>query len=93
MRNTSKRATRNDWDPEDVKAAVHKVPGGSFAALARDHGYTASAFSVALRQPWPAVEAIIARFLGLAPWEVWPSRYTKRTPNTRPWRRRSERAA
>lgn len=76
-----------DQHPEDVKAAIRKR-GQSLAALAEEHGYHHSACGRALRHPWPAVEAIIARALGEAPQAIWPSRYDAQgRPLSRPKRR------
>lgn len=65
---------RPDWHPEDVKAAVRKT-GTTLTALALAHGLSESAVRMALRRPWPRVEALIARHLGRRPQEIWPSRY------------------
>lgn len=66
-----------DWHPEDVKAAVRKT-GVSLTALAIQHGLSESAVRMTLRQPWPRVEAIIAKHLGQKPQAIWPSRYDAR---------------
>lgn len=63
-----------DWHHEDVKAAVRKS-GTSLKALSEQHDYEASACRRALRRPWPAVEAIIAKAIGRTPQAIWPSRY------------------
>lgn len=66
-----------DWHPEDVKAAVRKS-GTSLTALALTHGLSESAVRRALIQPWPNVQAIIAKHLGRKPQDIWPSRYDAR---------------
>ncbi|QIB36277.1 transcriptional regulator [Ancylobacter pratisalsi] len=59
--------------------------GETLASLSVAHGYDLSAFSKALKRPWPAVEMIIATFLDLAPKHIWPSRYdTAGRPLRRP---------
>jgi Ner family transcriptional regulator len=63
-----------DWHPADVLAALKKR-GHSLAGLSVAHGYHPTAAGKALKRPWPALEAIIAAALGLAPPEIWPSRY------------------
>ena len=63
-----------DWDREDVKAAIRKR-GMTLTGLAILHDYTGCAVRKALRSQWPAVEEIIAEFLGKHPKEIWPSRY------------------
>lgn len=63
-----------DWDREDVKAEIRKR-GLTMTDLSVLHDYTDSAVRKALKSPWPAVEKIIADFLGKKPNEIWPSRY------------------
>lgn len=86
------RDVSSDWHPEEVKAAV-RMNGTSLSELSREHGYADSAAGLALRQPWPAVEKIIASFLKKRPWEIWPSRYDrKHRPLTRAWTKRTRRS-
>jgi Ner family transcriptional regulator len=61
-----------DWHPADVVAALRKR-GTSLRQLARENGY--SHISRVLTSPWLAAEQIVARALGVAPGEIWPSRY------------------
>jgi Ner family transcriptional regulator len=63
-----------DWHPADVLAALKKR-GHSLAALSVANGYHPTAVGKALKQPWPAVESIVATALEVAPQEIWPSRY------------------
>ena len=63
-----------DWHPADVLAALKKR-GKSLSGLSRAHGYHATAAGKALKNPWPALEAVIASELDLAPEDIWPSRY------------------
>ncbi len=63
-----------DWHPADVLAALKKR-GQSLAGLSVAHGYHPTAAGKALKRPWPAMEALIAVALGLAPAQIWPSRY------------------
>ena len=74
-----------DWHPEDVKAAIRKS-GITLSELSERAAYEGSATRQALRRPWPAVEGVIARRLGLQPQDIWPSRYT---PDGTPRRIRS----
>ncbi len=67
-------STEKVWHPEDVKAEIRKG-GETLRRLSLKARYDGSAASKALRQPWPAVERIIADFLGLEPQEIWPDRY------------------
>jgi Ner family transcriptional regulator len=66
-----------DWHIEDIKAAIRKT-GCTATDLGRRHGLSASAVRRALRCPWPKVQAIIAKHLGVRPQEIWPSRYDTR---------------
>lgn len=71
-----KRKTKpvKDWHPWDIKAALGKK-GYSLTRVARESGYSKTSPFDALRKPWPAMERIIADFIGKEPWEIWPSRY------------------
>lgn len=66
--------TLGDWHPADVLAALKKR-GLSLAGLSVAHGYHPTAAGKALKQPWPAVEVLIAEAIGLPPWRIWPGRY------------------
>jgi len=69
-----------DWHAADIKAALEKA-GWSLRKLAFHHGFkNGSTLNLALRKPYPNAERIIARALGLAPEEIWPSRYDHRRP-------------
>lgn len=86
-----KKPVVQDWHPADVVAALRKK-GWSLQQLAKEHGYAGrSALSSALSQPYPKAEAIIAKALGFAPQEIWPTRYnadgtSNRTRGTKPMR-------
>jgi Ner family transcriptional regulator len=73
MSNNS-QPTKTDWHPADVLAALKKR-GKTLSGLSRGHGYHPTAAGKALKKPWPALEALIANALGLAPDDIWPSRY------------------
>jgi Ner family transcriptional regulator len=66
--------TRTDWHPADIAAALKKR-GLSLANLSLSYGYHHTAVGKALKQPWPAVERIIAAALDCTPQDLWPSRY------------------
>lgn len=76
-------AAPSRWHIETIKAHL-RIRFGSLTKFARKHGYHRSAISIALVQPWPAVERIIADALGEEPWVIWPDRYTPRTRQPRP---------
>jgi Ner family transcriptional regulator len=65
---------KEDWHPADVLAALKKR-GKTLSGLSRAHGYHATAAGKALKKPWPALEALIATELDLAPEDIWPGRY------------------
>ena len=71
-----KKPVASDWHPSDVKAAVEKA-GWSLRQLGFAHGYSGdSALSEVFRRPWPKVERIIAKTIGVShPMVIWPSRY------------------
>lgn len=80
-----------DWHAEQVKAAV-RMQGWTLSSLAEAHGYEASSMYRALKRQWPAVEAIIARFLERHPKDIWPSRYDRSGSPIRPKARRARAA-
>ncbi|HUD62385.1 MAG TPA: helix-turn-helix domain-containing protein [Acetobacteraceae bacterium] len=65
-----------DWHPADVLAALKKR-GQSLAGLSVANGYHPTAAGKALKQPWPAMEQLLAAALGVAPQTIWPSRYDR----------------
>ena len=67
-------AAVDDWHPADVLAALKKR-GQSLAGLSVANGYHPTAAGKALKQPWPAMERLIATAIGVTPQHIWPSRY------------------
>ncbi|WP_369308753.1 helix-turn-helix domain-containing protein [Providencia rettgeri] len=65
---------KKDWHPADIIAAIKKK-GSSLSELSRQAGLNSSTLNNALSRRWPKGERIIAEFLGVAPTEIWPSRY------------------
>jgi Ner family transcriptional regulator len=59
---------------EDIKAEIRKR-GTTLEGLSVRHGYSVRAVGITLARPWPAVEKIIAEFIGKSPKEIWPDRY------------------
>lgn len=85
-RMSRKPPSLSGWHPEDVKAAVRKK-GVSLSALAEMHGFGPSYLRNTLMRPLFEGEQIIARFLGVAPQEIWPKRYDESgNPDYRHWR-------
>lgn len=67
-----------DWHPAEVICELKKR-GFSLSKLARDNDYkSATPFTMALRQPYPKVEAIIASAVGVPARAIWPERYQTR---------------
>ena len=58
----------DDWHPADVLAALKKR-GHSLAGLSVANGYHPTAAGKALKQPWPAMERLLAEAIGVAPWD------------------------
>lgn len=72
---TAKKASREDWHPADIKAALHKK-GITLAGIAKAHGLTDStSLSSTFTRSYPINERRIAAALGLHPKDIWPSRY------------------
>lgn len=68
-----------DWHPERIKAAIREA-GTTLTQLSVDAGFNPCAVSQTLKKPWPAVESVVARYLGTEPWRIWPSRYRDGKP-------------
>lgn len=84
----SKKPAPLDWHKADIKAALQKA-GWSLRQLSFKNGYQVPALHIALHQPYPKAERIVADALGLHPMAIWPSRYEPGTG--RPLSRRGER--
>ena len=69
-----KVAAGKDWHPADIKAALEKA-GWSFARIARERGYARRSPANVLRIPWAPMEAIVGDIIGVAPQQIWPTRY------------------
>ncbi|ENQ4964686.1 helix-turn-helix domain-containing protein [Salmonella enterica subsp. enterica serovar Butantan] len=67
---------QQDWHPADIIAGLRKR-GTSLAALSRQAGLASSTLANALIRHWPKGERLIAEALGIAPEQIWPSRYRK----------------
>lgn len=70
----NKLVKRQDWHSADVIASLKKR-GTSLAAVSREAGLAPSTLANALVRRWPKGEKLIAQALGMAPEEIWPSRY------------------
>lgn len=65
---------RREW----IKFQLN-IRGLSFAKLAREHGASRQAVSMALVRSKPRWERVIAEALGLSPELLWPERYDPTT--------------
>lgn len=69
-----RKKTAPDWHPADIKAALAKR-GFSLARIARENGYVDTSPSKVFLKQWPAMEVIMAGIIGMAPKDIWPTRY------------------
>ncbi|EBP4523561.1 transcriptional regulator [Salmonella enterica subsp. enterica serovar Westminster] len=67
---------QSDWHPADIIAALKKR-GTSLSALSRQAGLASSTLANTLIRHWSKGEKLIAEKLGVAPEQIWPSRYRK----------------
>ncbi|MDO8232924.1 helix-turn-helix transcriptional regulator [Citrobacter werkmanii] len=65
-----------DWHSADIIAGLKKR-GTSLSAVSRKSGLASSTLANALIRRWPKGERLIAEALGIAPEQIWPSRYRK----------------
>ena len=79
-------------DPLWIKYQLRRR-GYTLTSLGREHGVSRHAVGLALRKPYPKMEAIIARALGLPPAELWPERYDQQGNPSRPLGRSPKPAA
>lgn len=70
----AKKPAQVDWHKADIKAAVEKA-GYTLRKLSLANGMNAYYMKEALKRPLPKAEAIIAKLIGCAPADIWPSRY------------------
>ena len=93
---TYPKKASGDWHRADIKAALEKA-GWTLSELSTKNGYNRTAVGIALAHPWPKVEAIIAKAVGVPPQSIWPSRYhpdgTSVVPPPGPPRRNSSSTA
>ena len=73
--NTVKKASREDWHPADIVAALHKR-GLTLRDIARSHGLKdSSTFSKAMITSYPAAERRLAEAAGVPVQEMFAARY------------------
>ncbi|WP_137651096.1 helix-turn-helix domain-containing protein [Escherichia albertii] len=66
---------RHDATPSIIAAL--KKRGTSLSAVSRSSGLASSTLANALIRHWPKGERLIAEALGIAPEQIWPSRYLR----------------
>lgn len=67
---------QQDWRSADIISGLRKR-GTSLAGLSRQAGLASPTLANALNRRWPKGERLIAEALGVAPEQIWPSRYRK----------------
>lgn len=73
------REPNGDWEREYIIYRFRKALGGrSFVAFAAGLGLNRGAVSDALRGRSHRMEREMATVIGVAPQEIWPSRYSER---------------
>lgn len=72
-----KKVPATDWHPADIVAALKKC-GTNLSKLSADNGLSRGCLRNALYRPYPKAERIIANKIGVAPSEIWGSRYSNR---------------
>ncbi|USB42744.1 helix-turn-helix domain-containing protein [Klebsiella africana] len=65
---------QQDWQSADIIAALKKR-GTLLTAVSSNAGLASSTLTNALNRCWPKGERLIAEALGIAPEQIWPSRY------------------
>lgn len=66
-----------DWHRARVVAEL-KMRGTNLRQVSLANGYSRNAASNACSKPYPKLEAIIAKALGLTPEQIWPERCARR---------------
>lgn len=72
-----KTTNKTDWHPAIIVARL-RMSGTSLRQLSKDNNLYPTALSVALKRPWLKAERIIATAIGIAPSQIWPTRYEHR---------------
>lgn len=83
-----KTTVTKDWTKEFIKYRISEM-FGTMTAMAHCYGLHPSVIRRALRVPYPKVDRVIAKALGVHPADIWPSRYNRDelASNPRLWRR------
>jgi len=66
---------KNDWHPADISAGLRKS-GWNWSSLSAFHGYAGrTTLRRVISSKWPKGERLVAEAIGVAPEDIWPSRY------------------
>lgn len=68
------KAPDGGWHPEIIKAAI-RLKGMTLTKLALDHDLPEGSCRIALIRPHTDADRVIAAFLKVPLFELWPSRY------------------
>lgn len=71
---TRKKPAPQDWSSHYIVFRLRER-GMTLRRLSRLNGYSANAATVAIGIAWTKMELLIATAIGVAPQEIWPSRY------------------
>ena len=77
-----KKTPSGDWSRKYVLYRLD-LAGWSMSGLSLEHYPTRDVLKTALDRPWLKGERIIAGAIGVAPSEIWPSRYTAKSSANR----------
>ncbi|MEQ5220674.1 helix-turn-helix domain-containing protein [Providencia alcalifaciens] len=69
-------ASVKNWHRAEIIAAIRKT-GGTLASLSRENGFHERTLYNVLDRSWPKGEKIIADFIGVPVYIIWPERYVK----------------
>jgi Ner family transcriptional regulator len=72
-----KKSPGADWHRAFIVASIHEK-GWTLRKLSLAHGLSAGTLKSALDAPYLKAEKIIAAAIGIAPEQIWPTRYAKR---------------
>ena len=72
-----KKVPVTDWHPADIIAELKKR-GTNLSKLSMENGLSRGGLRNALYRHYPKAERIIANEIGVAPSEIWGSRYSNR---------------
>lgn len=75
-KHTPKKPAHGDWPSHLILYHLYEN-GTSYARLSRLNGYCETAAILVNHRPWPKMEGIIAKAIGVTPQEIWPSRYNE----------------